>query len=129
MTRLRTLTVALPAFVLGMAAMYLILEQPRVKAADAAAQQVLVDEKESKFAYANAYRIHTAEQEAIIDFGFTMPDPNTSGNDARVLLKTSNRIALSYVTTKRLSISLNELVKRFEAQFGEIPTAHGPKKP
>src|SRR3954452_19697171 len=82
--------------------------------------QVLVDEREMKTIYANAYRIHTAEQEAVVDFGFNMPNPNAQpGQQQQVLLKVTDRVVISYVTAKRLALSLQQLVKRFEQQFGE----------
>ena len=90
--------------------------------------QVLVDERDMKTLYANAYRIHTAEQEAVIDFGFNMPNPNAQGGQQQVLLKVTDRVVISYVTAKRLALSLQQLVKRFEQQFGEIPVMPGQRK-
>jgi hypothetical protein len=115
--------------VLGMVLTYCWLRPSSVaRAADAHAVneqgvQVLVDEKDMRTSYANAYRIHTAEQEAVIDFGLNMPNPNVKpGDPQQVLLKVNDRMVLSYVTVKRLSISLAQVVKRFEEKFGEIPT-------
>jgi len=90
--------------------------------------QVLVDERDMKTLYANAYRIHTAEQEAVIDFGFNMPNPNAQGGQQQVLLKVTERVVISYVTAKRLALSLQQLVKRFKQQFGEIPVMPGQRK-
>src|ERR1044072_1449593 len=90
--------------------------------------QVLVDERDMKTVYANAYRIHTAEQEAVIDFGFNMPNPNAQGGQQQVLLKVTDRVVISYVTAKRLALSLQQLVKRFEQQFGELPVMPGQRK-
>jgi hypothetical protein len=103
-----------------------------IEQAGAAGQQqvqVLVDERDMKTLYANAYRIHTAEQEAVIDFGFNMPNPNAqAGQQQQVLLKVTDRVVISYVTAKRLALSLQQLVKRFEQQFGEIPVMPGQRK-
>ena len=103
-----------------------------IEQAGAAGQQqvqVLVDEREMKTLYANAYRIHTAEQEAVVDFGFNMPNPNAqAGQQQQVLLKVTDRVVISYVTAKRLALSLQQLVKRFEQQFGEIPVMPGQRK-
>src|SRR3954463_7500938 len=87
--------------------------------------QVLVNERDMKTVYANAYRIPTAEQEAVVDFGFNMPNPNAQGGQQQVLLKVTDRVVISYVTAKRLALSLQQLVKRFEQQFGEIPVMPG----
>jgi hypothetical protein len=57
----------------------------------------------------------------VVDLGFNMPDPNPqAGGQPRLLFKVSERVIMSYSTTKRLAQSINELVKRYEAQFGEI---------
>ena len=88
--------------------------------------QVLVDERDMKTLYANAYRIHTAEQEAVIDFGFNMPDPNQQpGGQQRLLFKVTDRVIMSYGAAKRLTMSMSQLIKRYEQQFGEIPTQPG----
>jgi len=44
------------------------------------------------------------------------------------LLKVTDRVVISYVTAKRLQLSLQQLVKRFEQQFGEIPVMPGQRK-
>ena len=105
------------------------MEQAGQGAAGQQQVQVLVDERDMKTLYANAYRIHTAEQEAVIDFGFNMPNPNAqAGQQQQVLLKVTDRVVISYVTAKRLALSLQQLVKRFEQQFGEIPVMPGQRK-
>jgi hypothetical protein len=38
-----------------------------------------------------------------------------------MLFKVTERIVMTYANTKRLSISLQQLIKRYEQQFGEIP--------
>lgn len=91
--------------------------------------QVLVDDRDVKFVYANAYRINQAPEEVVIDFGFNMVNPNPQNpNQPQLLLKISDRVALSYVNAKRLSMSLSQLIKRFEQQFGELPTNPGQRK-
>ena len=103
-------------------------EQAAPQAGQQQQVQVLVDERDMKTLYANAYRIHTAEQEAVIDFGFNMPNPNAQQGQQQVLLKVTDRVVISYVTAKRLALSLQQLVKRFEQQFGEIPVMPGQRK-
>ena len=44
--------------------------------------QVMLDEREMKTVYANAYRIHTAPEEVVIDLGFNMPNPNHAARPA-----------------------------------------------
>jgi hypothetical protein len=86
--------------------------------------KVLLDETKIVTTYANAYRIHTSQEEVILDLGFNMPvpTPNEKHPDAALMFTVTDRIILNYNNTKRLSRSLAELIKRYEAQFGEIST-------
>ena len=84
--------------------------------------QVLLDERELRTFYANAYRIHTSAEEVIVDLGFNMPNPNPNApGGASLLFKVTDRAILSYTNAKRLALSLTQLIKRYEQQFGEIP--------
>jgi hypothetical protein len=92
--------------------------------------RVQLDEREMKTTYSNAYRIHTAAEEVVVDFGFNMPDPNSQQQGAapQLLFKVTERVVMSYGSAKRLAMSLTQLVKRFEQQFGEIPVQPGPRR-
>ena len=83
--------------------------------------QVLLDESTLKTTYSNAYRIHTSMEEVIVDLGFNMVNPNPQTGQAQMLFKVTERIVMTYANTKRLSISLQQLIKRYEQQFGDIP--------
>lgn len=91
--------------------------------------QVLLDERELRSVYANAYRIHTSSEEVIIDLGFNMPNPNQQSGAAQLLFKVTDRVILSYSNAKRLGLSLSTLIKRYEQQFGELPVNRGPAGP
>jgi hypothetical protein len=90
--------------------------------------QVLLDERELRTFYSNAYRIHTSAEEVIVDLGFNMPNPNPQGGQAQLLFKVTDRAILSYTNAKRLAMSLTQLIKRYEQQFGEIPTGGGQQR-
>jgi hypothetical protein len=83
--------------------------------------QVVLDERDLKIIFSNAYRIHTTSEEVVVDLGFNMPDPNPQGGQQRLLFKVTDRVVMSYASTKRLAMSLGQLIKRYEQQFGEIP--------
>ena len=83
--------------------------------------QVILDEREMRTLFANAYRIHTTAEEVVLDFGFNMANPNPQGGQQQLLFKVTERIIMSYPNTKRLAASLGQLVRRYEQQFGEIP--------
>jgi hypothetical protein len=87
--------------------------------------QVLLDERELRTVYSNAYRMHTAAEEVVVDLGFNMPNPNPQQGQQQLLFKVTDRIIMSYPTAKRLALSLGQLIKRYEQQFGELPTTPG----
>src|SRR5271163_4842033 len=82
--------------------------------------QVLLDERDLRQIYSNSYRIHMTADEVIIDLGFNMPNPNPQPGQQQLLLKISDRVVMSYMNAKRLSLSLGQLIKRYEQQFGEL---------
>jgi Protein of unknown function (DUF3467) len=89
--------------------------------------QVLLDERELRQIYSNTYRIHATADEVIIDLGFNMPNPNPQAGQQQLLLKITDRVVMSYLNAKRLGQSLQQLVKRYEQQFGElIPASQRP---
>jgi hypothetical protein len=82
--------------------------------------QVIIDDRDLEMVYANAYRIHAAD-EVVVDLGYNMPNPNpTQQGQQQVLYKGSHRVVMSYANAKRLAGSLVQLIKRYEQQFGEI---------
>ena len=87
--------------------------------------QLMLDEREMKSTFANAYRIHTTAEEVVLDFGFNMLNPNPQGGQQQMLFKVTDRVIMTYSTVKRLTGSLGQLIRRFEQQFGEIPTQPG----
>jgi hypothetical protein len=89
--------------------------------------QLVVDEKDLKSLFANAYRIYTTAEEVVVDLGFNMPDPNPASGQSRLLFKVTDRVIMSYASTKRLAGSLGQLIKRYEQQFGEIQVRPGVK--
>lgn len=90
--------------------------------------RVTLDERDLKTMFANAYRIHTTAEEVVIDFGFNMPDPNPQQTTPQLLFKVTDRVIMSYSSVKRLGASLGQLVKRYEQQFGEIPSQPGQRR-
>ena len=94
--------------------------------------QLVVDEREMRNTFANGYRIYTTGEEVVVDFGFNMLNPNPQSGQAQMLFKAGERVIMSYPTIKRLSLSLAQLVRRYEDQFGQIavqPAAGGTGAP
>jgi hypothetical protein len=92
---------------------------------DAANVQLMLDERDMKSTFSNAYRIHTTAEEVVIDFGFNMLNPNPQTGQQQMLFKVTERMIMTYSTVKRLTGSLTQLIRRYEQQFGEIPMQPG----
>jgi hypothetical protein len=90
--------------------------------------QVLLDDRDLRILYTNAYRIHTAPEEVVVDLGFNMANPNNQTGNPQLLFKVTDRVVMSYINAKRLAMSLAQLIKRYEQQFGELPLQPGPRK-
>src|SRR5215510_14611364 len=67
--------------------------------------QVMLDERELRAIYSNAYRFHTTADEVIMDVGFNMPNPNPNpqGGGQQLLFKVTERVIMSYPNAKRLA--------------------------
>src|SRR5690606_5845451 len=87
--------------------------------------QVLLDERDLRTMFSNAYRIHTTAEEVVVDLGFNMPNPNPQTGQQQLLFKVTDRVIMSYANAKRLAMSLGQLIKRYEQQFGELPAQPG----
>jgi hypothetical protein len=53
-------------------------------------------------------------------------NPNVQTGQMQMTFKVSDRVVMTYANAKRLSMSLQQLLKRYEQQFGEIQLS--PKK-
>ena len=89
--------------------------------------QLIVDDRDLRTTYTNGYFINQTAEEVVVDFGFNMPRPAQNGQP-QVMFKLTDRIVLSYPNAKRLAGSLLQLIKRYEQQFGEIPTQRGARR-
>ena len=87
--------------------------------------QLMLDERDMRSTFTNAYRIHTTAEEVVLDFGFNMLNPNPQTGQQQMLFKVSDRMIMTYSTVKRLTGSLTQLIRRYEQQFGEIPMQPG----
>ena len=78
--------------------------------------------------YANAFRTGTTAEEIMLDFGLNQVTQARAADQqgqadqpaGEILFDVSNRIVLNYFTAKRLAITLGQLIRRYEDQFGEL---------
>ena len=83
--------------------------------------RIRLDEREMKTTYANAFRTNGTAEEIMLDFGINFASPTPAQqNQPEILFQVSNRIVLIYYSAKRLAITLGQLIRRHEEQFGEM---------
>jgi len=79
-----------------------------------------VDEREMRTSYANAFRTNGTAEEVILDFGLNLMAPSGTQNQPEILFQINDRVILNYYSAKRLAITLSQLIRSHEEQFGEL---------
>jgi len=97
--------------------------KPDAAPAAPAGQEVVLrlDERNLRSSYANAFRTNATAEEVIIDFGLNLlTPPPRPGAQPEIMLQVGERIIMNYFQAKRLALTLGQIVRRHEEQFGEI---------
>ena len=79
-----------------------------------------IDEREMKSAYSNAFRTNGTAEEVMLDFGVNLMQPAPAGGQPEIVFRINQRIIMNYYSAKRLAITLSQLIRRHEDQFGEL---------
>jgi hypothetical protein len=80
-----------------------------------------VDERELSTTYANAFRTNGTAEEVMLDFGVNLlTQPIQEKGQGEILFKVTNRIVMNYYSAKRLAVTLSQLIRQHEGQFGEL---------
>ena len=80
-----------------------------------------IDEKNLTSSYANAFRTNGTAEEVILDFGLNLAVPaQDQSGQPEILFQVSDRIVLNYFSAKRLALTLGQIIRRHEEQFGEL---------
>jgi hypothetical protein len=88
-----------------------------------------IDEHDMTSVYANAFRTNGTAEEVMLDFGLNLVNP-AQGQENRpdLVFQVSQRMILNYYTAKRLAITLGQLIRRHEEQFGELELDMGKRQ-
>ncbi len=97
---------------------------PEAQATEQTGQQQVrlrVDERSLETTYANAFRTNGTAEEVMLDFGLNLAGP-PAGEDAppEIIFQVNRRVILNYYSAKRLAITLSQMIRRHEDQFGEL---------
>ena len=79
-----------------------------------------VDERDMHTSYANAFRTNGTAEEVILDFGLNLMNPAAQQNQPEIIFKVNDRIIMNYYSAKRLAITLSQIIRRHEEQFGQL---------
>ena len=79
-----------------------------------------MDEREMGTSYANAFRTNGTAEEVMLDFGLNLVSPTAEQGQPEIIFKVNDRIIMNYYSAKRLAITLSQLIRRHEDQFGEL---------
>jgi len=98
--------------------------QPKiVSQQDEQGQQVRlrIDERTMATTYANAFRTNGTAEEVMLDFGVNLAAPaQKQGDQPEIVFQITNRVIMNYYSAKRLALTLGQLIRRHEEQFGEL---------
>ena len=82
-----------------------------------------IDERNMRSGYANAFRTNGTAEEVMLDFGLNVVNPTAQQkpqDQPEIIFQINERVILNYYTAKRLAITLSQLIRRHEDQFGEL---------
>ena len=81
-----------------------------------------VDEREMSSSYANAFRANGTAEEVLLDFGLNLINPMSQqeGQQPEIIFKINDRVIMNYYSAKRLAITLSQLIRRHEEDYGEL---------
>jgi hypothetical protein len=80
-----------------------------------------IDEREMKTSYSNAFRTNGTAEEVMLDFGINLASPaRQEGEQPEIVFRVNDRVIMNYYSAKRLAITLSQLIRRHEQQFGEL---------
>lgn len=83
--------------------------------------QLRIDEANMQTTYANAFRTNGTAEEVLLDFGLNLiGPPQQPQSQPQILFRVNQRVIMNYYSVKRLAITLSQLIRRHEEQFGEL---------
>ena len=79
-----------------------------------------LDERNMQSTYANAFRANGTAEEVMLDFGLNVLNPAQQQEQPEIIFQVAQRVIMNYYSAKRLAITLGQIIRRHEQQFGEL---------
>ena len=97
------------------------IEQQATEQTGQRQMRVGIDERNMTVSYANAFRTNGTAEEVMVDFGLNVANAGAGQpNQPDVIFQVNDRIVLNYYSAKRLALTLGQVIRRHEEQFGEL---------
>ena len=97
------------------------IEQQAAEQTGQRQMRVGIDERNMQVAYANAFRTNGTAEEVILDFGLNVANAGAGqANQPDVIFQVTERVIMNYFSAKRLALTLSQLIRRHEDQYGEL---------
>jgi hypothetical protein len=81
-----------------------------------------IDEADMQSAYCNTFRADAQVDEVILDLGMNRLVP---GRQDEMVFKVRNQVVMNWRNTKRLALTLANMIRQHEERFGEIELQQG----
>ena len=82
--------------------------------------RIRLDRREMKTNYANAVYAEATPDEMMLYFALNVINAGAQEEQPEILSQINERLILNYFTAKHLALTLGNLIRRHEEQFGEI---------
>ena len=83
--------------------------------------KIAIDDRNMRSSYANAFRSNGSAEEVMLDFGVNIVNPAAKQqNQPDIIFQINERVIMNYLSAKRLALTLGQIIRRYEEQFGEL---------
>ena len=82
--------------------------------------RIRLDRRDMKTNYANAVYAEATPDEMMLYFALNVINAGAQQDQPEILSQINDRLILNYFTAKHLALTLGNLIRRHEEQFGEI---------
>jgi len=97
------------------------IEQQAIEQTGQRQVRLKIDERNVETTYANAFRGHAGVEEVILDFGLNLINPVAAQEGQQeIIFQVNQRVILNYYSAKRLALTLGQMIRRHEEQFGVL---------
>ncbi len=83
--------------------------------------RVRIEERNLQTNYVSGFRPTITAEEVILDFGLNLIRPGGRKEEpCEMIFQTSSRLIMSYFSAKRLAVTLAQIIRQYEQQFGPV---------